>query len=298
MSAHHGVRLIIVTREDNSLIFLGGYPKFVERGYNDDFLPVWLQEAGYNTYYTGKLFNAHTTTNYDSPHVKGFNGSDFLLDPYTYQYLHAHYQRNHNPPIDYTGRHTTDVITEKALGFLDDALASDRPFFVAIAPVAPHSNFEHTRSGLKITAPIPLDRHKKLFTNAIVPRTPNFNPDKVCSNNLIHLTSANCEPSHPDASGSAISPSSAIQTSNTMMNSTGTASVHCKGLMSFLTTSFKLSQMPVYSTIRTSSTPPTMATTSANIACSPAKRPVSKRISVFRFSFVDLMCLGIALWTL
>ena len=35
---------------------LGGYPKFISEGFNDAYLPVWLQEAGYNTYYTGKLF--------------------------------------------------------------------------------------------------------------------------------------------------------------------------------------------------------------------------------------------------
>lgn len=53
----------------------GGYPKFVSQGLNDDFLPIWLQDAGYNTYYTGKLFNTHTVTNYHLPYVNGFTGS-------------------------------------------------------------------------------------------------------------------------------------------------------------------------------------------------------------------------------
>ena len=54
---------------------IGGFPKFIARGYNDAYLPVWLQNAGYNTYYTGKLFNAHHVDNYDAPFVKGWNGS-------------------------------------------------------------------------------------------------------------------------------------------------------------------------------------------------------------------------------
>ncbi len=54
---------------------IGGYPKFVSRGYNEDYLPLWLQGAGYNTYYTGKLFNAHHVDNYNSPYVAGWNGS-------------------------------------------------------------------------------------------------------------------------------------------------------------------------------------------------------------------------------
>ncbi|OJJ65491.1 hypothetical protein ASPBRDRAFT_139905, partial [Aspergillus brasiliensis CBS 101740] len=33
----------------------GGYPKFISQGFNDNFLPVWMQNAVYDTYYTGKL---------------------------------------------------------------------------------------------------------------------------------------------------------------------------------------------------------------------------------------------------
>lgn len=55
---------------------LGGYPRFIEEGFNDNYLPVWLQEAGYNTYYTGKMMNGHSITTYDSPRINGWNGSD------------------------------------------------------------------------------------------------------------------------------------------------------------------------------------------------------------------------------
>ncbi|KAG6811801.1 hypothetical protein H0H92_005817 [Tricholoma furcatifolium] len=160
----------------------GGYPKFVSGGFNDNFLPVWLQEAGYDTYYTGKLFNAHTVENYRSPFVNGFNGSDFLLDPYTYSYLNATYQRNRDPPISYEGQHTIDVMTGKALGLLDDALKRDRPFFLAVAPIAPHSDVDPSGivDGKKIimSAPIPLERHQHLFKDVRVPRTKHFNPDE------------------------------------------------------------------------------------------------------------------------
>lgn len=53
----------------------GGYPKFVSQGFNSAYLPVWLQEGGYNVYYTGKLFNAHNVDNYDSPFPAGFTSS-------------------------------------------------------------------------------------------------------------------------------------------------------------------------------------------------------------------------------
>ncbi|OQE40896.1 hypothetical protein PENCOP_c005G05554 [Penicillium coprophilum] len=167
----------------------GGYPKFVERGFNDDFLPLWLQDAGYDTYYTGKMFNAHTVNNYHSPHINGFNGSDFLLDPYTYSYLNSTYQRNHEPPVSHEGEHTIDVITGKALGFLDDALAGERPFFLAVSPVAPHSNIDlgDVAAGkIYMSAPIPLERHEHLFQDVTVPRTANFNPDQPSGVSWIH----------------------------------------------------------------------------------------------------------------
>lgn len=124
----------------------GGYPKFASQGLNDAWLPVWLQNAGYNTYYTGKLFNAHTIENYNSPHPKGFTGSDFLLDPHTYEYLNASFQRNRDPPVRNEGEYSTDLITEKAYGFLDDAIAAKKPFFPTVAPNAPHSNVRYFKT--------------------------------------------------------------------------------------------------------------------------------------------------------
>ncbi|OLN87349.1 Arylsulfatase 3 [Colletotrichum chlorophyti] len=159
----------------------GGYPKFVSEGHNERYLPVFLQNAGYNTYYTGKLFNSHTVDNYDSPHAAGWTGSDFLLDPFTYSYLNSTFQRNKDAPVSYEGEYSTDVLAGKALGFLDDAVAAEKPFFLGIAPIAPHSNVDPDRGGAKnirMTAPIPAERHAHLFSDAIVPRTDNFNPDK------------------------------------------------------------------------------------------------------------------------
>lgn len=40
----------------------------------------------------------------------------------------------------YEGQHSVDVLESKAYGLLDDAVKSNGPFFLTIAPVAPHSN--------------------------------------------------------------------------------------------------------------------------------------------------------------
>ncbi|KAK4499656.1 hypothetical protein PRZ48_010174 [Zasmidium cellare] len=154
----------------------GGYPKFVEGGFNENWLPVWLQQLGYNTYYTGKLFNAHTVNNYDDPPVNGFNGSDFLLDPYTYEYFNPHMTRNGAQPVSYKGKYSPDVVANKAYGFLDDASKDpDRPFFIGIAPIAPHSNMRSVPS-LERGTPFYAERHAHLFKEEKIPRTKNFNP--------------------------------------------------------------------------------------------------------------------------
>ncbi|KAI1422147.1 alkaline-phosphatase-like protein [Xylaria sp. FL1777] len=174
----------------------GGYPKFVAQGFNENYLPVWLQQAGYNTYYTGKLFNAHTILNYHSPYPGGFTGSDFLLDPYTYDYLNSTFQRNDEEPRSYEGQYSTDVMAEKAYGFLDDAVRDleNNPFFLTVAPVGPHSNVVYSRkdNSVRFGEPISAKRHQDLFKEAKVPRTANFNPDQPSGANwVLHLPQQN-----------------------------------------------------------------------------------------------------------
>ncbi|EME43950.1 hypothetical protein DOTSEDRAFT_171886 [Dothistroma septosporum NZE10] len=157
----------------------GGYPKFVQQGLNENWLPVWLQQLGYNTYYTGKLFNHHNVQNYDDPFVNGFNGSDFLLDPYTYEYFNAHMTRNGEGPVAYTGLYSPDVVAQKAYGFLEEAvLHKDRPFFIGVAPIAPHSNMRIDVENGEFSKDTPFyaERHAHLFKEYKIPRTANFNP--------------------------------------------------------------------------------------------------------------------------
>ncbi|CAG9983614.1 unnamed protein product [Clonostachys byssicola] len=155
----------------------GGYPKVVQQGINDDNLFLWMQEAGFNTYYVGKLWNFHSVDNFDQPYAKGFNGSDFLLDPYTYQYWNAKMSHNGQAPVSYAGQYSTDVVSQKAGAWLDEALNLENPFFLTVAPIAPHSNWvidiENDLSYLEEPKVAP--RHQHLFEDYQIPRDKSFN---------------------------------------------------------------------------------------------------------------------------
>lgn len=155
----------------------GGYPKVVSAGWNDNYLPLWIQDAGYNTYYVGKLWNAHTEDNYNKPYARGFNGSDFLLDPWTYRYYYARMTRNGAAPVHYDGKYSTDVISEKALEFLDEALGQEEPWMLTVAPNAPHSNGSHSpeRDATWFGEPEYAPRHAGLFKDVRAPRDASFN---------------------------------------------------------------------------------------------------------------------------
>ncbi|KAE8358950.1 Arylsulphatase [Aspergillus caelatus] len=158
----------------------GGYPKFIQEGHNEDYLPVWLQESGYNTYYTGKFLNAHTTSNYDNPFPKGWNGTDYC-------YWNSTFQRNHDVPVASNG-YSTDLITQNSLRFIKEAHASDRPFFIGIAPIAPHAKSVQAKADAipYFLSPVPAERHKEMFPNAKVPRGANFNPGTPSGASWVH----------------------------------------------------------------------------------------------------------------
>lgn len=77
-------------------------------------------------------------------------------------------------PQLYTGNYSTDLVAARSVEFLGNALDANKPFFLGVAAIAPHSEGRPPFS-----TPVPAARHEKLFPGVVVPRTPNFNPDTV-----------------------------------------------------------------------------------------------------------------------
>ncbi|KAF7548809.1 hypothetical protein G7Z17_g6809 [Cylindrodendrum hubeiense] len=146
----------------------GGYHKFVAAQEDGNYLPHWLKNAGYKAEYIGKLFNGNNLLNY-SPAPKGWSHIDVLLDPYINKHNSVVMSENGKKPKWYRNYQQTDVIRIKALDRLEKLAKKDDPFFLMIAPTAPHVE------GLT-GPPTPPSRYLDSFPNATVSRTPNFNP--------------------------------------------------------------------------------------------------------------------------
>lgn len=101
--------------------------------------------------------------------------------------MNSTFQRNGETPRSYEGEYVTDVMADKTYGLLEEAVQADnkQPFFLAIAPSAPHSNIHMSGSILDddpvftFSPPVPAKRHEHLFKDVKVPRSANFNPDTV-----------------------------------------------------------------------------------------------------------------------
>ncbi|KAF5988741.1 putative arylsulfatase precursor [Fusarium bulbicola] len=155
----------------------GGYPKIADVGINDDYLFFWMQEAKYSTYYSGKLWNFHGVSNHDRPYARGFNASDFLLDPYTYRYWESKMSHNGEPPVSCAGKYSTDVVADKAYKLLEDALHHKEPWFLTVAPIALHSNwvFDEKNNKTYLSTPQSAYCHEHLFHDYKIPRGKSFN---------------------------------------------------------------------------------------------------------------------------
>ena len=154
----------------------GGWTRFVAQGYRRDYLPTWLQQAGYNTYYTGKLMNGNTVANWKTSPVLGFNRSKLLSDPDTYLYNNASFAIDGAEIRQYSGNYSTDLIRDFSLEYLDEAASSGKPFFMGIAPIAPHSQTIVNKNRTVFQDPVPAQRHEHLFNDQVAPRKASFNP--------------------------------------------------------------------------------------------------------------------------
>ncbi|KAF2178650.1 alkaline phosphatase-like protein [Zopfia rhizophila CBS 207.26] len=165
----------------------GGWEKILKQGLNDKYLPIWLRNNGYRTYYTGKLYNGMEKEMVEKETAKGWTEADLLVGGSVYQYYDPSFQhiennnwQNPGKVKDQPGNYSTDVVADYAYGYLRDALKHDDPFFVGIAPITPH-----VETGKTHGPPQPAKKYNNTRPNAKVPPADNWNPANRSGVNVV-----------------------------------------------------------------------------------------------------------------
>jgi N-acetylglucosamine-6-sulfatase len=150
------------------------------RRFNDSgTLPVALERAGYRTGYVGKYLNGYgdkgASPRYVPPGwddwrspVKGTTTRqfDYVLSENRKLRRYGHRRRDYQ----------ADVYARKAASFIGRAAKGSKPFFLTVAPTAPHG--ERGVGGLR-RDPRPAPRHKRRFEGKRLPKPPSFNERNV-----------------------------------------------------------------------------------------------------------------------
>lgn len=146
----------------------GGFEKAYAMGLETSMLPVWLQQAGYQTALFGKYLNGYPDQAGQTYIPPGW--TEWYSPAAGNPYSEFNYSLNENgklvaygsAPSDYG----TDVYAGKAVDFIKRSAAQGKPFFAYVSTYAPH----------KPATPAP--RHVASFATTELPRPPSFNePD-------------------------------------------------------------------------------------------------------------------------
>lgn len=161
----------------------GGFEKFREQGLEEDTIAVRLQEEGYRTALFGKYLNhypgddpTHVPPGWDEWHARvdtsareeDTSGGADAIGEYTKYY---DYELNENGEVvshgDSPEDYLTDVLSGGATDFVRRAASDPEPFFLYLAPPAPHE------------PATPAERHEGAFDGEKAPRSASFGEEDV-----------------------------------------------------------------------------------------------------------------------
>ena len=164
----------------------GGY----ERLDRSNWLPLWLQAAGYRTMHVGKFLNGYEgPVGLEVP--LGFSDWHGTIDPSTYRFYN--YTVNENgTPVTYGANgeqdfYSTDFFARRANELIAAAAPSDQPFFMSLAFLAPHGGQPREDDDpATLATPAVAPRHKDLFATTPLAMPPSYNEADV-SDKPLHV---------------------------------------------------------------------------------------------------------------
>jgi arylsulfatase A-like enzyme len=152
----------------------GGYPAFFRLGDEESTAATWLQDAGYRTALFGKYLNRYpkgATTTRVPPGWDEWAAFVSSAEDDEGASYYTDYTLNEDGTLvaygDAPSDYSTDVLSAKATDFVTRTAASGQPFFLYLAPYAPHGPAQ------------PALRDAAAFADAGAPRVPSFDEAEV-----------------------------------------------------------------------------------------------------------------------
>jgi arylsulfatase A-like enzyme len=148
-----------------------------------NWLPTWLQQAGYRTAHVGKFLNNYGRVD---PHEvpAGWDEWYATVDPTTYRYYG--YTVNENGALRTYGGgedpqwYSTDFIARQSTEIVERLSGSAPPFFLSVAFLAPHTGSPREPGDpLGIGTPAVAPRHRGAFAAARLPQPASFDEADV-----------------------------------------------------------------------------------------------------------------------
>ena len=148
-------------------------------------LAVWLQEAGYDTFFLGKYPNGYEDGTVVPPGWTGWRG---LVDPTTYNFV--------RPTVSVDGveqrfeTYSTTLLSEQSEEMLRDPARAEDPWYMWLNYVAPPDDpavlYPDDPDPVKTTTPAPRD--VDTFADLALPDTPNMFEEDVSDKVLVRPT--------------------------------------------------------------------------------------------------------------
>lgn len=149
----------------------GGFERVNAAGLENSTVATWLQGAGYRTALFGKYLNGYPLDGSPSYIPPGWS---YWVSPNDgTPYEEYDYSLNENGQAVAYGNgpkhYMVDVLAEKAVGFIRNTVKnySGRPFFIYLAPYAPHG------------PATPAPRYASAFSDGLLPHPKSFNEDEI-----------------------------------------------------------------------------------------------------------------------
>jgi N-acetylglucosamine-6-sulfatase len=152
-----------------------GFAAFLASGEESETLATVLQDGGYKTGLIGKYLNGYVSV--DDPRIPVPQtyvppGWDTWISGVDHAaYTNFDYTLNVNGSLvghgHEEGDYLTDVLSDYAVDFIDNAVGDGQAFFLYLNPYSPHQ------------PTVPAPRHEGMFRGAMAPRTPAFDEADV-----------------------------------------------------------------------------------------------------------------------